>query len=522
MARRELVRALQARYRGASRQEKGTILKELVAVSGFHRKHAIRLLRKPPQSSERTALASSKIYGEAVKQALMILWEAADRICGKRLKACLPQLLASMERHGHLRLETSVRELVLAASPATIDRLLHPVRKVAGRRRKSRARHAVREQVPVKTFADWKNPQPGHFEIDFVVHGGASMAGEYLHSLVVTDVSSGWVEAVALLAREQSLVVEGLRRIRAQLPMAMHSIDSDNDGAFLNETVADYCRREGLSFTRSRAYQKNDQAWIEQKNGAVVRKIVGHERLSGIVAGQALARLYQSVRLYVNFFQPSFKLLSRSRVGGKVRKRYQPPATPCERLLAHPSFPEERKAALRVQRDGLDPVELLHQIRQGQSTLAALCRGEATNVAAREDLQAFLSRLPELWKDGEVRPTHRKSATTRNWRTHPDDFAEVWPEVLQWIQAEPDATGKSVFSRLQEAYPGRFTDGQLRTLQRRISEWRRSMARELVIHGMESIPEIGAIGGVDVRPAGVVPLRLASLASATPPPQPTC
>src|ERR1039457_3185705 len=131
------------------------------------------------------------------------------------------------------------------------------------------------------------------------------MSGEYLHSLVVTDVCSGWTEAVPLLAREQSLVVEGLKRIRSQMPVAVLGIDSDNDGAFINDTLASYCEQERITFTRSRPHHKNDQAWIEQKNGAVIRKVVGHERFAGIVAGQALAQLFQVVRLYVNFFRPS-------------------------------------------------------------------------------------------------------------------------------------------------------------------------------------------------------------------------
>jgi hypothetical protein len=186
-------------------------------------------------------------------------------------------------------------------------------------RRRRRSLKKLSKEIPVKTFADWQDPSPGFLEIDFVVHGGGSMSGEYLHSLVTTDVCSGWVEAVPLLAREQMLVIEGLNVIRDQLPVKVQGIDSDNDGAFINDTLTSYCQEAGIVFTRSRPHHKNDQAWIEQKNGAVIRKMVGHERLSGMVAGQALAQLLQAVRLYVNYFQPSFKLRQRVREGSKVK-----------------------------------------------------------------------------------------------------------------------------------------------------------------------------------------------------------
>jgi hypothetical protein len=273
-------------------------------------------------------MASRRVYDEAVKTALTIIWEAADRICGKRLKAAIPNLIRAMEKHGHLQLNPEVRKLVLKVSAATIDRLLTPVRKGAGARRRRHAKKRVSRAIPIKTFSDWKDPAPGFLEIDFVVHGGGSMAGEYLHSLVVTDVCSGWVEAVPLLAREQNLVIAGLDRIREQFPVVALGIDSDNDGAFINDTLAAYCQEQAITFTRSRPHHSNDQAWIEQKNGAVIRRMVGHERFSGIVAGQALAQLLQVVRLYVNYFQPSFKLRERVREGSKVKKSYHPPATP--------------------------------------------------------------------------------------------------------------------------------------------------------------------------------------------------
>jgi hypothetical protein len=228
--------------------------------------------------------------------------------------------------------------------------------------------------------------------------------------------------------------------------------------------------------------RKNDQAWVEQKNGSVVRRLVGHHRYSGVVAGQTLAHLYKAARLHVNYFQPSFKLLSKSRVGSKCQRKYEPPATPCERLLRHAEVDEKVKATLLSLRDPLDPLELLHRIREGQSALAKLVsEADWFEGPGKTTLEKFLSELPNLWKAGEVRPTHKKASTKiRYWRTRKDPFETVWLDVLQWLQRDPDTTAKSLFQRLQADHPGRFPDGQLRTLQRRVRDWRQLMAKQLL------------------------------------------
>jgi hypothetical protein len=484
--RTELLEALRQRYHQAAKLEKTKVLDEFVAVAGCHRKHAIRLLTATRPAAPAAPAVARRTYDEAVREALIVLWEAADRICGKRLKAVLPDLVASLEQHGHLALDPSVRQRLLVASAATIDRLLAPVRGTAVGRKKRKNPTKPSQQIPVRTFADWQEPLPGYLEIDFVSHGGSSQQGTFLWSLVATDVCSGWTEVVPLLAREQSLVTEGLEVIRRQLPVPVKGIDSDNDSAFINDTLLAYCQQQHLEFTRSRAYQKNDQAWIEQKNGAIVRRFVGYERLAGMVAGQCLAGLFQAVRLFVNYFQPSFKLRSKTRQGAKVKKTYHPPATPCARLLAQASVPEAVKEKLRSERDRLDPLELLHRIREAQAAVAALASEDPGGGPGRESLEQFLAKLPKLWREGEARPTHRQGPSRpRTWRTRKDPFEGVWAEILLWLQEDPEATAKSLFERLDRAYPGRFPGGQLRTLQRRIREWRRVMARELVYACLE-------------------------------------
>ena len=302
----ELIQVLRIQYSKSSKREKTLILDQFIVVSGYHRKHAIRLLRcetgnDTKHKNSSITSRSRRIYDEAVKEALIVLWEAADRICGKRLKAILPSLVDAMERHDHLKLNPDVRKQLLKVSASTIDRLLCSVRNNTQSKRRRRLSKKVGQQVPVRTFADWESPNPGYLEIDFVVHAGGLMKGSFIHTLVGTDVSTGWTEFVPLLAREQSLVVEGLDVMFQHTPFPIVGIDSDNDSAFINDTLLEFCRKHHIEFTRSRAYHKNDQAWVEQKNGAIIRRMVGHERFSGVVACQTLTHLYQAARLYVNY-----------------------------------------------------------------------------------------------------------------------------------------------------------------------------------------------------------------------------
>src|SRR6267143_2005814 len=199
-----------------------------------------------------------RVYDEAVREALIVVWEASDRICGKRLRPLLPILVEAMEQHGHLQLVPEVRTGLLAISAATIDRALREIRQQAGtaKRRRSPPSAAIRRSVPVRTFDGWDDPSPGFVEADLVAHSG--------------PVATGWTECAPLLVREQRLLTEVLGELRKLLPFPLLRLDTDNDSVFMNETVRDYCQQAGIEFTRCRPYRKNDQAWVEQKNGAVV------------------------------------------------------------------------------------------------------------------------------------------------------------------------------------------------------------------------------------------------------------
>jgi hypothetical protein len=497
--RKELIEALRARYRSAAFGDRVKILDEFVAVTGYHRKHAIRLLREEV-STAKAARARNRLYDEAVRQALTVLWEAADRVCGKRLKALIPMLVDAMERHGHLDLDPVIKGKILQISAATIDRVLAAARShIDGQpKRRKGVGSAIRRSIPVRTFADWRDPPPGFFEIDMVEHcGGPKTDGDFVHSLVLTDIASGWTECAAMRVRNQILVIEGFDKVAADLPFEMLGVDSDNDSAFMNQGVFDYCKEHGLEQTRSRAYKKNDQAWVEQKNGAIVRRLVGYGRLSGAEATKALAQLYASSRLYINFFQPSFKLKSKTRDGARVRKVYFAPATPCERLLVHSSVKPAIKEKLKAQFKSLDPVRLLQEIRLAQQTLSDIAaHGVRTEAApsGTSDVAVFLASLSSAWKDGEARPTHRKRPTaTHWWRTREDPFADAWPVIEGWLIAEPSVSANALMDRLAAMIPDAYASkAQLRTLQRRVKAWRAERAKEMILGSLRKSAVIPA------------------------------
>jgi hypothetical protein len=481
----ELVAAIAERYLRADKSERSRILDEFTAVSGFHRKHAMRLLRVGQPKQRSGPRPGRRIYDDATREALIVIWEASDRICGKRLQPLVPIMVEAMERHGHLNLAPAVRISLLAMSPATIDRALRAVREKAGRstRRKAVPSAAIKRAVPVRTFDGWDNPSPGYVEADLVSHSGPVAKGSFVQTLVLTDIATGWTECAPLLVREQRLLTEVLGEMRKLLPFALLGFDTDNDSVFMNETVRDYCLSASIEFTRCRPYRKNDQAWVEQKNGSVVRRTVGYRRFEGLQAATMLARLYAALRLYVNFFQPSFKLATKARDGAKVMKRYHSPATPCERLMADATTSEAVRERLAKQRATLDPVRLLREIRTAQQELVRLAdtavHGE-TAPPTTPTLEQFLSGLHTTWQEGEARPTSTPKPKQKRLRRRPDPFAAVTLVLRGWFEAEPWRTSRELLERLQAEYPGRYPNQLLRTCQRRLKEWRREAALQLV------------------------------------------
>lgn len=290
-----------------------------------------------------------RIYDEEFKKVLVWLWELLDYSCGKRLVWSLRWLVPRLIEQRELRVKTAVRQKLLQVSAATVDRLLRPERKQYELKSRARTKPGtlLKHQVPIRTFSEWDEGKPGFLEIDLVGHDGGNAQGEFLYSLNATDVASGWIETEAVRNRAQVWTFQALERIRQRLPFPLLGIDSDNDGAFINDHLLRYCKENRLTFTRSRPYRKNDNCYVEQKNYSVVRRLVGYLRYETEGEQKILEQLYRCSRLYYNFFQPNLKLLSKERIGSRVVKRYDRPRTPYQRLLESPEITPEQKNRLR-------------------------------------------------------------------------------------------------------------------------------------------------------------------------------
>jgi len=495
-ARREIKAAVAERYRVAGRAQKGRILDELCKVTGWHRKHAVRALTDRPAAGPDAARQRTSTYGVVVKDALAALWEASDRICGKRLKVMIPTLLPALERHGRLKLGAADRVLVLAISAATIDRLLADTKIAAagGKRRRVGFYSAIRREVPIRTFNDWQDPPPGFCEIDMVAHGGTSVAGSFIQTLTMVDVATGWTECLPLVTREGSLVVEAIKRAQSLFPWIILGADFDNDSAFMNDIVVPWCRAQKIEVTRSRAYKKNDQAFVEQKNGAVVRRLMGYGRFDGIETAQVMARLYAAARLHVNFFQPSFKLKEK-----------------------HPKVPRKIKQRLRAQYRTLDPVVLLSEIRAAQEELGR--RIDRRGLAAASQMQLpvsntadFAQTLGMSIKAGEPRGTHRRAKGKYKTRIRMPSKLDPHLAIIEsWLAAEPQLTALAIVERLAQRDANQFGPKQHSIVQRLLKALRRKAAERLIAAtttGAAEVRKSDACGGktaVELRPPSVLP-----------------
>jgi hypothetical protein len=382
--RRVLVRGVAGRYRRSSKKEKGRILDEFVEMTGYNRSYAGWLLCQQGRKvwvNRRLAVVGEvgtgrvrrrrRIYGSDVKRVLIRLWKLLDYLCGKRLVGALPETIEALERHGELQLAEELRGKLLTISAATIDRLLASEKKKLQLKGRSRTKPGslLRQQIPIRTFADWDEARPGFVEVDLVAHEGGNASGDYAQTLDLTDVATGWTELVAVRNKAQVWVFEALQETRKRLPFPLLGLDSDNGAEFINNHLRRYCEQEQITFTRSRPYRKNDNCFVEQKNYSVVRRHVGYGRYETEAEVQLLNQLYEQLRLYVNFFLPSQKLLEKTRQGSRVQKRYDRARTPCRRVLDSEQVTEGCKERLRTQYQKLNPAELERQIRRLEEEL---------------------------------------------------------------------------------------------------------------------------------------------------------
>ncbi len=340
------------------------MLDEFTTVTGLHRKAAIRLLSRVDRFTGGQRRGRKRKYGSEVAESLKGIWEASDRLCSKRLKPFIPEMVKVLRQHGEQRINASLEAQLCHISPSTIDRLLRPHRKTGGRKTLSTTRPGslLKSCIPIRTFADWQENRPGFMETDLVAHCGDRAEGFYLNTLCAVDVASGWTECLPVWGKWQEKVRQSVHHMRQRLPFPLLGIDSDNGSEFINQYFYNYCRDEKITFTRSRSYKKNDSCHVEQKNGSVVRHFVGYDRYASKAAFEYLGRVYNLVRLYNNFFQPTMKLVSKTRHGAKVHKVYDTAQTPYQRLVQSGVLTEAKQAELAATYRGLNPVFLLEHI----------------------------------------------------------------------------------------------------------------------------------------------------------------
>jgi len=370
----EYAEAVRGRYFRAAKKAKAEMLNEFVATTGMHRKAVIRLLNRRGRRSGSKKRGRPRLYKHEAMVAMKVAWEASDCLCSKRLQPFLPELVGILKRCGELTTTEETEAQLCQMSPSTIDRLLRRWRGSGTRRGLSTTKPGtlLKNSIPIRTFGDWSENKPGFLEVDLVAHCGESAEGFYLTTLSTVDVATGWCEPVAVWGKGQERVGGAVYHVRKQLPMPMLGLDSDNGSEFINERLYTYCQRNGIIFTRSRSYKKNDSCHVEQKNWTVIRRVIGYDRFSSRAAFQALGDVYKLLRLYINFFQPVSKLVRKSRHGAKVYKVYDAAQTPYQRLLRSGVLTEDKKRELADMYGTLNPVALLQQIRQSVEQLHTL------------------------------------------------------------------------------------------------------------------------------------------------------
>lgn len=379
--RKAVTKQMARRYQKAAKGQKGRMLNELCALTGWTRRHARRALTEAlvaPAKGNRQP--RPRTYGPEVVEPLRFVWATLNGPSGKRLAPFMGDIVEALERAGELELDLEVRAKLLRMSSATIDRALAPERRrlhVKGRSG-TKPGSILKRQIPIRTFAEWDDRRPGFCEVDLVAHDGGSPWGEFCQTLDLTCVATGWVEPRGVRNKAQRWVHEAIEEIGEALPFPLLGLDSDNGAEFINMHLYRYCLEQGITFTRSRPYRKNDNCYVEQKNWPVVRQQVGYGRYDTPEELEALNDLYRVVRLYVNFFQPQMKLVSKTRRGAKVTKRFDVPKTPYQRVLESPHVDQAAKDALRATYLSLNPAQLKRDLAACQDRLLQLAKAKAT------------------------------------------------------------------------------------------------------------------------------------------------
>jgi hypothetical protein len=362
-----LSRTVRARYQRGLKKEKSGILDEFIATTGYNRSYARRILgRLGKRGRKRVRKPRQRNYDASVFYPLRTLWIAADGICGRRLKPFIPDLMETLEKNKELRLNKRTRKKLLSIASSTIDRMLKATRKQYELKGRSTTKPGtlLRSAIAVRTYDDWDDKRPGYFETDLVAFCGESVHGEYINGLNLTDVATGWIGLEAVMGKGQYRIHAAIDRVRQRLEFTMLGLDPDNGSEFINHELKRYCEMHNIMFTRIRPYKKNDNCYVEQKNYTVLRRFLGYARYDTEKQLGIIKEILVLVEPYVNFFQPSMKLMEKIRIGTHVKKTYDTAKTPYQRLLVSGILNDEQKKTLQIVYDSLNPVDMKRKINR--------------------------------------------------------------------------------------------------------------------------------------------------------------
>ena len=375
-ARKQYLEQVGKEYERADEVKRGRLLDEAEKRTGLNRKYLIRVLNHPVAAKTRKRRRRRAAYGAAVVTALIAVWDIFEQPCGQRLVAVLASELDRLRQLGELRCSDSVAGQLKRISASTIDRLLQREKRVRHlrRNRNPNVQRLIYQKVPVRVAADWDTSEIGNVQIDFVAHCGRSMGGDYIHTISAVDIASNWWEGQAIARRWQSASQQALSDMQTRFPFRIRELHPDNDSALVNDLLWDWCQGQGIRLSRSRPYKKNDNAWVEQKNWTHVRKVVGYRRFDTTSELRVLNEIYAVLRLYKNFCLPTIRLQSKTREHGRIKRVYEKPRTPYERILASPQVERKTKQQLKAIYEGLNPAQLnrrLIQLREQLETISA-------------------------------------------------------------------------------------------------------------------------------------------------------
>jgi hypothetical protein len=373
ISKREYLIEVKKKYWKADKKKKTQLLDDFCCFTKYNRKYALELLNKPLPRKWKRYRKRVKYYNQPVVNALKVIWEASNNICGERLHTYIPDMMSKLIDCNELHISDEVKGKLLEISLATVKRIIRSDKtrsliRIGGT---TRPGTLLKHEIAIR-YGPWEEVDPGFFEMDTVANCGNTVAGEFIYNLNLIDIATGWSEQAAIWGKGERATLEQFKNIEGRLPFPVKGIDPDNGSEFINWHMHRHCQKKNINFTRSRPYHKNDNAHVEQKNWTAIRQLVGYDRLDKPEQLKILNDLYaHEWRLYLNFFQPMMKITGRVKntKTGKSRKEYDKAKTPYQRVLEHPKISQETKVMLKQVYKDLNPLKLRTQIKAKIGTL---------------------------------------------------------------------------------------------------------------------------------------------------------